>query len=45
MLKILKPFMVSNRGGHSDCLDYCFFKVTVFNRSYEQRSHKIVFYI
>lgn len=45
MLKGLKPFMVPNLGSHSDCLDYCFFKVTVFNRSYEQLSHKILFYI
>lgn len=45
MLKSLKPFVVPDPGGHSDCLGYCFFKVTVFNGSYEQLSHKILFYI
>lgn len=45
MLKSLKPFMMPNLGGYYDCLDYCFFKVTVFNRRYEQLSLKKLFYI
>lgn len=32
--------MVSSLGGHSDCLDYYFFNMIIFNRSYEQLSHK-----
>lgn len=41
--------MVRSLGGHSNCLDYYFFKMIVFHRSYEQLSHKneevILFYI
>lgn len=41
--------MVPSLAGHTDCLDYYFFKMIVFNGSYEQLSHKneevISFYI
>lgn len=39
-LKNIKPFMVPSLAGHTDCLDNYFFKMIVFNGSYEQLSYK-----